>query len=267
MTYGIFRTIRKKAVTVIVKMKIFAFLAATFVLFSGLPSAMADQSDRIDKLQSRADNYFAEHKYKKARAIYFDLARIGDRFSQYRLSLYSLQGLTGDVDLPESFAWAELAAQGDDQQLQLHRDGVWLMMTAEQQKQAANLAMVHLNQFSDHAIARRALDKSKEELRSCTGSRLGSTCEQVYSAMLARGNGIIPASASASVAAARVNKGNSGQNVGAETRDVPYFQELRSAMARLEMKLEELESGNVELGEFEVIEPEPEAQTENGEQQ
>jgi len=139
-------------------MRIVIFFAALLVISSGLPSALADQSDRIDKLQTRADNYFTEQKYKKARVIYFDLARIGDRFSQYRLSLYSLQGLTAKVDLPAAFAWAELAAQGDNQQLRQHRDGIWAMMSAPQQKKAANLAMGHLKQFSDHAIARRALD-------------------------------------------------------------------------------------------------------------
>ena len=243
-------------------MRIATLLAALFILFNGLPPAIAEQLDRIDKLQTRADNYFVEKKYKKARPIYFDLARIGDRFSQYRLSLYSLQGLTGKVDLPESFAWAELAAQGDNQQLQQHKEGVWAKMTVEQQKQAATLAIKYLDQYSDHSIARQALDKSKKELRSCTGSRLGSSCEQVYSASLPHAIGISPAGGPNSVAAGTVNQGNSGQNVGAETRDVPYFQELRSAMARLEMKLEELESGNVQLGEFEVIEPEAEVESE-----
>ncbi|MDX1557117.1 MAG: hypothetical protein R3212_13895, partial [Xanthomonadales bacterium] len=82
--------------------------------------------------QQRADAYYQEGEFRKAYRKYRELAKIGDSFSQYRVSTMNLYGKGRSKDVDEAFAWAVLAAQNQHPELLRYRDLLWQALDEDQ---------------------------------------------------------------------------------------------------------------------------------------
>ncbi len=214
------------------------------------------------RTQELADKLFDDGKYKAAEKHYKTLGRVGDKYAQYRLSVIYHQGLNSRRNLPEAYAWAHVAAMNNHQGLVEHRDQVWASIPAAQHTESKKKAERFESLYSDISIARRLERASRQRLNSCTGSRVGSTCESVYAAAMPRAAGIAAGGAGdTGSSAARVGVGSeSGASSGGEARNVEYYQDLRDTVREVGTYIDG--RGQVELGEFKVIEDgEPQNET------
>ncbi len=215
------------------------------------------------KNQEIADKHFLEGNYKEAEKRYKNLGRVGDKYAQYRLSRIYLDGLAGRKSLSEAYAWANLAAKNKHPGLVAFRDQIWESIPPAQRQSARKKADRFEGLYSDIAIARKVERASRQRLRSCTGSRLGTSCESVYAASMPRAVGMAPdgvfadSGIESTTASAQIGTGSeSGGTSGGEIRNVEYYQGLRETIASLEAYIAAHEQGQVELGELKVIEDE-----------
>lgn len=246
--------------------------------FAALSFSVADaKSSRIDELREQADQHYQNADYHKARKDYDDLAEMGDKFAQYRLSVIHLEGLGVPENVVEAFAWSALAAEADHKALKQYRDTVWELVPGEHRKKAKSRAKRLSGRYGDLALARKHKRTLTKNLRSCTGSRLGTSCEFVQSSRPA-GNGVTPGTAAErgafaaleaeDIAALNIvngaivnpqtgtggaNTANAGRFPGAETHP-DYYMELRRSLEAFNRIIDDHASGYSELGEFEVLE-------------
>jgi len=236
------------------------FISLILVAASTLSTSQAStRLSSIELLQQDADQYYQQEQYRRAKYHYEKLARVGDRYSQYRLSTMYLDGKAGRRDAVIAFAWAEVAAQDDIPVLVNFRDLVWDTLERDDHALAAAKSSQYLKRYGDHAIARNMQRRLRTELRNCTGSRLGASCTSVYHGSLPSAAGITPGNGgveSSQSVAANANQASSvfgGSGVG-EVRNFDQYSNLRDVLDNIEDYLEERQRGRVELKEFEVIE-------------
>lgn len=220
--------------------------------------AMAKQASYQTK-QQQADQLYAKGNFTEARKQYLRLAKQGDSFSQYRVSYMYLQGQGHEEDIVEAFAWATLAAQNREEQLIEYRDAVARLVPVDQQKKAMRKLDYYMRKWGNRQLASDMITTTKRELQQCTGSRLGTRCEEVYAAQMPRfwginpGNGREAESVGGSDTASGSRSSIIGNEPGSASRDVAYYQGLRARIDELNRYIGE-NSGTVELGEFQVLE-------------
>lgn len=227
-----------------------------FCMLAILPLlAMAETPDQ--RAAQQADAAYEAGEFSRAFKGYLRLAKKGDPFSQYRSSYMYLQGEGVEPDIPNAFAWAVLAAESKDPQLENYLHEVKALVPADEREAAQRQAENHLRQWGRLALAMEARRKADRQLRGCTGSRLGTRCEEVYAVQMPKFWSINPGDGSGADGGSAAPSGSvSGAVYGAggEVRDAEHYRELREYSARLDRFIEQ-ESGTVELGEFEVLEP------------
>ena len=225
------------------------------------PAAQADIDPGVARAQQHADRFYEAGEYRKAYRKYIELAKIGDSFSQYRVSYMHYSGEGQDPDAVEAYAWAVLAAQNGNHDLVSYRDALWDALPASERDRAEEHAAGYLDRWGNLALAEEAARKARQRLRDCTGSRLGARCEDLYMAGMPLvvggppGGGGGGGETARSLAAASAGKGSEFNSIGAPAQDFEYFQELRQALRMLDQYIGE-QRGNVTLGEFRVIEDE-----------
>ncbi len=228
-------------------------LCILLLAFSSSDGRAASQLKGADqRAAEKADELYAQGNHLAAYNKYLRLAKKGDPFSQYRASYMNLRGEGVEQDYSEAFAWAVLAAESEDQQLVQYFEEVKSLVPQEQREEAQKAAENHMRQWGKVALAIEARNKAKRELRGCTGSRLGTRCEEVYAMEMPRFWAINPAEGGSAAPSGSVSAAPTG--AGGDTRDVAHYQQLREYSAELDRFIEK-EAGTVELGEFEVIEP------------
>ena len=219
-------------------------------------TASAEPKSHDERTAERADALYEQGKFTDALDSYLQLARKGDPFSQYRASYMNLLGEGTHIDYPEAFAWAVLAAENDNPQLQQYYTEVRDRVPESQHDEAQARAEEYMGQWGKLALAIEASKKADRKMRGCTGSRLGTRCDEVYAVQMPKFWAISPgvgdgtdggsASPSGSVSAAQTG-------AGGEQRDAEYFAQLREQKRQLDRYISE-QSGHVEIGELEVIE-------------
>jgi len=250
-------------------------LPALFFMFMVGEAAAAAQVSKYHALQQQADALYAKGEYQQAMKQYLSLAKKGDTFSQYRVSYMYLEGQGTESDLIESFAWAFLSAQNYQKDLVQYRDTVSSLIPEDQQRKATRRVDYYMRKWGNRAIAQEAVDGARRELRDCTGSRLGTRCDEVYAAQMPTfwgvtpGNGSNPgggeggdggsASASGSVASAN------GNGAGGPSQDVRYYQALRQKIRDMNQYIEET-NGSVTITDMDsgTSEPAPQAEADGG---
>ncbi|MEJ8568001.1 hypothetical protein [Elongatibacter sediminis] len=213
--------------------------------------------DADQRAAARADADYAEGDHHRAFRQYVRLAKKGDPFSQYRASYMYLMGEGVEQDLVNAFAWAVLAAESEAPQLETYLGEVKDRIPVDQRETAQKRAENYLRQWGRVALAVEARRKADRQMRSCTGSRLGTRCDEVYAVQMPKfwstnpgtGNGADGGSAAPSGSVSGAVDGGGGA-----VRDAGHYRELRDYAARLDRFIEQ-EAGNVELREFEVLEP------------
>ena len=218
--------------------------------------------------QQEADKLYERGDYNDAFKEYSRLAKKGDIFSQYQLSRMYYAGQGTRQEWPEAYAWSVLAAQTGVQEFVDYREALTVLVPEDERKAALRRADYFTRRWGNVAIAAEARDRAKRELRTCTGSRLGTRCEDVYAQQMPNAWGINPGPGTGGSAAPRdADAGGSASGSGSlsstagggggDGRDIDHYQSLRQSIAALDAYIQR-HTCRVELGEFEVLEPDSE---------
>ena len=252
----------------------FRFLlpALLFLLMVG-EAAAATQVSKYHALQQQADALYAKGEYQQSMKQYLSLAKKGDTFSQYRVSYMYLEGQGIESDLIESFAWAFLSAQNNQKDLVQYRNTVSSLIPENQQRKATRRVDYYMRRWGNRAIAQEAVDGARRELRDCTGSRLGTRCDEVYAAQMPTFWGVTPGDGSnpgslgdgGSGAAPGTVASANGNGLGGPSQDVRYYQALRQKIRDMNQYIEET-NGSVTITDIDsgTAEPAPQGEADEG---
>jgi TPR repeat protein len=151
-------------------------LIAVVVVLLALIQSPAVLANEAKQMRAKAEQYYADLDYKKAFKTYRKLAQSGDRYSQRRLSHMYAEGQGKSVDLVDSYAWAALAAEGNDAELaELDETLLPQIEKPEKaQKEADKLIKKYGKEAQKERIARYNKQKRGRVVDegSCTGSKL-----------------------------------------------------------------------------------------------
>lgn len=223
-------------------------------VFAGSGALFAAQASAYERAQQAADEAYAEGNFDKAYKRYLSLAKKGDSFSQYRVSYMSFQGQGVDQDWNEAFAWALLAAQGNNPDLVRYLAGLTREMPEDYATTATNKAKDYMDRWGIVALAEKAAKDAKRELRSCTGSRLGKRCEEVYAMRMPRFWNVTPVASMDHPANTRGHISNGGgDSVGGPVLNTRYYQAMRWGVRDIEQYIMD-NATNVQIGDLETVE-------------
>ena len=220
-----------------------------------VPQVMA--AERLTPYQQKqkdADAAFSLGDYKTAYSKYAQLARQGDKFSQYRLSYMNFQGQGVEADMAEAFAWAVLAAEGENPELIKYLGALAREVPVADEKRATLKAKQYLDRWGDLAIAEAARKNAISEIRGCTGSRLGARCEEVHTMQMPRfwtiqGKGLWKDPSNPIIGSASYSTGN---GTGGEVLNTRYYQALRWGTVDIDDYIES-HVGVVRIGDLSTI--------------
>ena len=150
------------------------FLAAVFSVSSLSPNAAL--ASTVPEQRNEAAQLYDNGEYKSAYKQYLKLAKDGDTFAQYRVSFMRLTGLGTKEKVSEAMAWAVLASQSGDAELQKYRDTVAAMVPADKRKSTERKATNYVRRYgTEEAVVDSApVGATGTE---CTGSRLMRHCK------------------------------------------------------------------------------------------
>ncbi len=202
----------------------------------------------LTKAQERADEHYKAKRYERAYNMYKTLAEYGDKFSQYRVAFMHHSGRGVPKDMTEAFAWSYVAAEaGDEGFVKYHRQ-VREQFSDSEIKSAKQLAGNYLQDYGMYAQASRAKSYISKEMRKCSGSRVGSSCNKISASGWQCG---------ASTAGELPNADclTLGM-VGIPALAGLQPADMRQAQKNLSILQDKYNPGRVELGELEMIEDE-----------
>ena len=152
----------------------FVFTVMCVMLITALvsPAVLAGE---VKEYRAEAAQYYEQNNYKKAYKIYFKLAKIGDHYSQNKISQMYVDGKGKKVDLTEAYAWCVLAAESGVKGIVAKSDR--LLQQTEDQAAAEKRASKLLQKYGKDALLakaeRRETMKYNHKSGGCTGSKLG----------------------------------------------------------------------------------------------
>ena len=152
----------------------FTFILAFIGLFSLLQTNTLLAND-IKERRAQASKYYSERNFKKAYKVYFSLAKIGDHYSQNKISQMYISGDGVKADLTEAYAWSALAAESGVERIAEESEAL-LQKTDEKakaEKRAAKLKKKYGKQTLAEKAERKAKYKANHAMGGCTGSKLG----------------------------------------------------------------------------------------------
>jgi hypothetical protein len=219
--------------------------------------------------QQYADDVYARGDYPAAMKLYLPLAKDGDNFAQYRVSFMYLEGQGVEADLVEAYAWASLAAQQGQSALLTYRDTVASLVPEDQRSKAVRTADYYTRKWGRDDYADEYAKAVRKEMSNCTGSRLGSRCEDVESMDMPQFWAIQSASSEGGGGTAKASGSTSVSTVHGKgsPRDVAYYQQLRDSLRQMNSSISE-NAGRVEVHEIEPLDesaPEADPETEDPE--
>jgi len=152
----------------------FALIVICLTLVATLQTS-AVQASEIQEYRAEAARHYEENNYKKAYRIYFKLAKVGDHYSQNKLSQMYVDGKGKDVDLNEAYAWAVLAAESGVEGIVAKSNK--LLQQTKDQAAAEKRAEKLVNKYGKDALQAKADKKERMKYNhksgGCTGSKLG----------------------------------------------------------------------------------------------
>jgi hypothetical protein len=149
-------------------------LAAVFSVSSLSPNAAL--ASTVPEQKDEAAQLYDNGEYKSAYKQYLKLAKDGDTFAQYRVSFMRLTGLGTKEKVSEAMAWAVLASQSGDAELQKYRDTVAAMVPADKRKSTERKATNYVRRYGSEDALDDAAPVGATGLE-CTGSRLMRNCK------------------------------------------------------------------------------------------
>jgi len=150
------------------------FFLSCAMLFAMLHTSSVLAID-IQEDRNKAARYYEENNFKKAYKVYFKLAKVGDHYSQNKLSQMYVDGKGKNVDLTEAYAWSVLAAESGVEGI-ANKSEKLLQQTANQteaQKRAEKLKNKYGKDALQAKASRMEQKRNNRKSGSCTGSSLG----------------------------------------------------------------------------------------------
>jgi TPR repeat protein len=155
-------------------MTMYRFLVALVILCCAVAAAPAMASQLQTGQMDPAAALYERGDYAGAYKQYLARAKDGDVFAQYRVSYMHAMGLGTRPDAVESLAWAVLAAEGDNSDLDRFQDAVAALVPGKERKKAQKKADYYLRRWGNQDSGGGTLAKNSEGI--CTGSRLAGNC-------------------------------------------------------------------------------------------
>jgi hypothetical protein len=127
------------------------------------------------KVQRKVDDLFERGEFDRAYFIYRnELVPLGDKYAQYMVGFMHLTGMGVDEDPVVAAAWYRLAAERGTPEFVAVRDLLMTDITADQRRQSDALFLEIRREHSDLAILLGSIKRGVRDMKSTTGSRLGS---------------------------------------------------------------------------------------------
>jgi len=132
-------------------------------------------ASEVKEYRAEAAQYYEKNNYKKAYKIYFKLAKVGDHYSQNKISQMYVDGKGKDIDLAEAYAWAVLAAESGVEGIAIKSEK--LLQQTEDKAAAEKRAGKLMNKYGKDALQAKADKRERMKYNhksgGCTGSKLG----------------------------------------------------------------------------------------------
>jgi len=210
--------------------------------FDGRGSMNAVQA--LQMLQQRADEAYAEADYERAHKLYLHLNTVGDKFAQFRIAALYEDGNFVAQDLVEAYAWSFLAAESGRQAFRDYHLQIKAKLQPDQMSPARERAGELVAEHGIFVQAIRAQQMLRNELKRCTGSRVGNRCDAVSSSSFGCGLG---ADRLPEPKCLRIGSLGLAAVTGA------FPAQIRQVQNGLRDFIREYNPGSVELGDFELI--------------
>jgi len=113
---------------------------------------------------------------------YRELARSGDKFSQYRLARMFDAGLGTERDPERAYAWAVIAAESGDETIDAYLEDLAVRVNADPSIDPVRLEARVTQMYDAYGslgLARRVRDDLRADVRNCSGSRVGACFQSV----------------------------------------------------------------------------------------
>ncbi len=199
----------------------------------------------FQKMQEKADDHYKAERFDKAFEAYLDLAKLNDKYSQYRVSVMYFRGLGISQNVAEAYAWSYISAEARQKGFVNNHVHIRDSLSPEQLDAGKTLVNDYHNQFGTFAIASEARKVVRREKRQCTGSRVGGNCDRVGAFGTACG-----VTSEGGLTRSCMVLGSVGIPGIASLQPA----HLRKAEKQLDTLISHYNPGRVELGDLEIIE-------------
>lgn len=161
--------------------RIFAVICLGFAAFGAAGAQDSSQTafpgwaptDRMVRIQEKADAAFEAGKYRKAMWLYSkELAPVGDKYGQYMVAYMHENGLSVPRDPILAAAWYLLAAERGHEPIVAAAEALQNRLRPEQLAAAGAAAESLKAQWGDKALVKRAIRRDLEKLRTMSGTRI-----------------------------------------------------------------------------------------------
>ena len=237
------------------------------VLIAGMSTSFAAEDWRANadkRTAEQADRLYEKQKYEAAYKRYVQLAKKGDSFAQYTVSYMYLEGQGVARDIAQAYAWATLAAEYQNPQITAHYETVKARIPEYGLAAAEALANEYRAEWGQLALAIETRKKLKRQLQECTGSRIGTRCDEVYAMEMPKGWSISPGVGDGSDGGSGAPSGSISNGIGTggggDQRDAKHYKEVRQTIKQLDIFIEN-RSGTVEVQDLEDGTPESKSGT------
>ena len=198
----------------------------------------------LQVVQQRADEAYGEADYERAHELYMLLHQVGDKFAQFRIAAMYEDGNFVAQNLIEAYAWSFLAAETGRQAFRDYHQQIKAKLQPDQLSPARERAGELVAEHGIFVQAIRAQQMLRNELKACTGSRVGNRCDAVSSNSYDCG-----LSADRLPARKCLRIGSLGLAAVAGA----FPAQIRQVQNGLRDFIREYNPGSVELGDFELI--------------
>lgn len=147
-----------------------------FVTISAAKETLFDLPKVEKGAENKADESFGQGNYQAAFEQYLSLAKYGDKYSQYMVSLQFLNGLGVEKDILQAYGWASLAKRSQSPEVKTFYLQVQQAIPDAEKQQAEKVRIELSEQYSDLAIAMNLKKMIRNTIPECTGSRISGNC-------------------------------------------------------------------------------------------
>ena len=129
-----------------------------------------------ENAEAKADKLFDDGKYQESFQTYLPLAKLGDKYSQYMVSVQYLNGLGIEKDSLQAYGWANLARRSKTKEIKDYYEQLKSTISPEDEEEAEKIKLELSEKYNDLAIAMKLKRMIRNTIPKCTGSRIRGNC-------------------------------------------------------------------------------------------